>query len=68
MSMREYLKEIISSFKETSTKDFVFNYEQDNNSKKISKSIEIIYGLRNFIGNANKFSSEKIFVILKSNN
>ena len=31
MSMREYLKEIISSFKETSTKDFVFNYEQDNN-------------------------------------
>ena len=34
--------------------------------KKITKSIEIVYGLRNFIGNANKFSNEKIHVTLKS--
>ena len=68
LSMRDYLKEIISSFKETSTKDFVFNYDQDSYVKKITKSIEIVYGLRNFIGNANKFSKKKIFINLKSNN
>ena len=67
-SMKEYLKEIILSFKETSDKKFIFNYDQDANSKKITKSIEIVYGLRNFIGNANKFSSSKVFVTLKSNN
>ena len=68
MTMRDYLKEIISSFQETSEKNFIFNFAQDANSKKITKSIEIIYGLRNFVGNANKFSSKKIFITLKSDN
>ena len=68
LSMKDYLKEIILSFKETSKKEFIFNLDQDMNSKKISKSIEIIYGLRNFIGNANKFSKSKIFISLLSNN
>ena len=67
-SLRDYLKEIILSFKETSNKEFIFNFDQDSNSKKITKSIEIIYGLRNFIGNANKFSSNKVFITLKSDN
>ncbi len=68
LSIRDYIKEIISSFKETSDKEFNFNFEQDSNSKKITKSIEIVYGLRNFIGNANKFSKSKIFINLKSDN
>jgi len=68
LSMKDYLKEIILSFKETSKKDFIFNIDQDLNSKKITKSIEIVYGLRNFIGNANKFSKSKIFINLISNN
>ena len=68
LSIRDILKEIISSFKETSDKDFIFNFDQDSNSKKITKSIEIVYGLRNFIGNANKYSSKKIFINLKSDN
>ena len=68
LSMREYLREIIKSFEETSDKEFIFNFDQDSNSKKISKSIEIVYGLRNFIGNANKFSSKKVFITLKSDN
>ena len=68
LSIREYLKEIITSFKETSENEFIFNFDQDSNSKKISKSIEIVYGLRNFIGNANKFCSKKVFITLKSNN
>ena len=68
LSMRDYIKEIILSFKETSKKTFVLNLDQDFNSKKITKSIEIVYGLRNFIGNANKFSKSKVFINLKSNN
>ena len=66
ITIREYLSEIIVSFKEISKKNFIFNFDQDSNPKKISKSIEIVYGLRNFIGNANKFSKEKIFINLKS--
>ncbi len=66
LSIREYLKEIISSFKETSDKEIIFNFDQDSNPKKITKSIEIVYGLRNFIGNANKFCRDKIFITLKS--
>ncbi len=66
ISIREYLSEIIVSFKEISKKNFIFNFNQDSNPKKITKSIEIVYGLRNFIGNANKFSKEKIFINLKS--
>ena len=66
LSMRDYLSEIISSFKEISNKNFVLNYDQDSNVKKITKSIEIVYGLRNFIGNANKFSRNTIYINLKS--
>ena len=66
INIRDYLHEIISSFKEISKKNFVFNFDQDSNSKKISKSIEIVYGLRNFIGNANKFSENTIYITLKS--
>jgi len=66
LSIRDYLREIVTSFKETSDKEFIFNFDQDSNSKKISKSIEIVYGLRNFIGNANKFCTKKVFITLKS--
>tara|TARA_B100001540_G_scaffold78398_2_gene70508 strand:- start:825 stop:2105 length:1281 start_codon:yes stop_codon:yes gene_type:complete len=68
ISIREYLKEIIISFNEISKKSFILNIDQDSNPKKITKSIEIIYGLRNFIGNANKFSNKNIYITLKSNN
>ena len=64
--MRDYLLEIISSFKDISKKKFIFNFDQDSNIKKITKSIEIVYGLRNFIGNANKFSNESVHINLKS--
>ena len=66
ISIRDYISEIISSFKEISKKEFIFNFDQDSNSKKITKSIELVYGLRNFIGNANKFSEKTIFINLKS--
>tara|TARA_B100001057_G_scaffold79910_1_gene75085 strand:+ start:549 stop:1829 length:1281 start_codon:yes stop_codon:yes gene_type:complete len=66
LNIRDYLHEIISSFKEISKKNFIFNFDQDSNPKRITKSIEIVYGLRNFIGNANKFAKNTIFINLKS--
>ena len=66
LTMRDYLSEIISSFKEISKKQFIYNYDQDSNVRKITKSIEIVYGLRNFIGNANKFSKNTVYINLKS--
>ena len=68
LTLRDYIKEIVLSFQETSNKEFILNFDQDSNPKKIIKSIEIVYGLRNFIGNANKFSSNKIFISVKSDN
>ncbi len=68
LSIKDYLKEIVSSFKETSKKKFILNFNQNSNLKKITKSIEVVYGLRNFIGNANKYSSSKVFITLKSDN
>ena len=68
LSMKDYLIEIISSFKEISKKNFILNFDQYSNNRKITKSIEIVYGLRNFIGNANKFAKKNIFISLKSDN
>ena len=68
LTIVEYVSEIIKSFKETSKKQFIINIDQYSNSLSISKSIEIVYGLRNFIGNANKFSKNKVFINIKSNN
>ena len=66
LTIVDYVSEIIKSFNETSRKSFILNLDQNSNSLNISKSIEIVYGLRNFIGNANKFSKSKVFINIKS--
>ena len=66
LTIVDYVNEIIESFKETSKKEFIINFDQYSNSFNITKSIEIVYGLRNFIGNANKFSKSKVFINIKS--
>ena len=67
LSMKDYLSEIISSFKEISSKNLFSISINFQMQKKITKSIEIVYEvLRNFIGNANKFSNETIYINLKS--
>ena len=68
LTIVDYMNEIIKSFREISKKEFNINFDQYSNSLKISKSIEIVYGLRNFIGNANKFSKSKVFISVKSDN
>ena len=67
LDLYDYLNEIIRSYEEISDKKFILNIENHKNPLKTSKSSEIIYGLRNFIGNANKFSKTKIEIFLKSN-
>tara|TARA_B100000965_G_scaffold390782_1_gene398164 strand:- start:87 stop:1367 length:1281 start_codon:yes stop_codon:yes gene_type:complete len=66
LSLCDYVKEIVVSFEEISDKQFITDFDQDTNSFELNKSIEIVYGLRNFIGNANKFSKKKIFITIKS--
>ena len=66
LSLSNYINEIIKSFETISKKKFYFKNNQDTNSIKFKRSIEIIYGLRNFIGNANKFAREKIFITINS--
>ena len=66
ITLHDYVKEIVNSFKEISDKNFVINVEQDYNSFEISKSIEIVYGIRNFIGNANKFAQKSIYISITS--
>ena len=68
LTIVEYVTEIVKSFRETSKKNFIINFDHFSNSFNITKSIEIIYGLRNFIGNANKFSKSKVFINIKSDN
>jgi len=67
IKLEDLLEEIINSFKETSSKKISLIANDDNNKINIKRSPEIIYGLRNFIGNAVKFSKSKVNIILKSN-
>ena len=68
LSLQDYINEIVRSFQEISDKEFTINLELHENPIKNNKSPEIIYGLRNFIGNANKFSKKKIEIFITSDN
>ena len=67
LSLNDYIHEIVRSYKEISSKQFIINLEDYKNPITTHKSLEIIYGLRNFIGNANKFSRKKVEIFLCSN-
>ena len=66
-SLDIYIKEIVRSYKEISNKKFIINLEKFKEKIKSNKSPEVVYGLRNFIGNANKFSHNKVEIFLISN-
>ena len=66
IKLEDLLEEIINSFKETSSKKIELFVENDENKINIQRSPEIIYGLRNFIGNAVKFSKSKVKIDLIS--
>ena len=62
----DLIEEIIDSFRETSSKKIDLICEEDTNKIDIQRAPEIIYGFRNFIGNAVKFSKSKVLIYLKS--
>ncbi len=67
IKLEDLLEEIIISFKETSSKKISLISHDDKNKINIKRSPEITYGLRNFIGNAVKFSKSKVNIHLLSN-
>jgi len=66
ISLKDYIDEIVRSYMEISKKEFIINLKNYKNSINTNKSLEIMYGLRNFIGNANKFSKKRIEINLIS--
>ncbi len=66
--LENLLNEIIETFKETSSKQIKLITKEDSNKLNIQRSPELIYGLRNFIGNAIKFSKSKVEIVIKSDN
>ena len=66
IKLEDLLEEIINSFKETSSKKIKLFVENDKNKIDIRRTPEIIYGLRNFIGNAVKFSKSRVKIELRS--
>ena len=66
LPISDYINEIVRSYQEISKKEFIVDLKKYKNLINTNKSLEIIYGLRNFIGNANKFSKEKIQISIIS--
>ena len=65
-NLEDLLDEILVSFRETSSKEIVLVSKDNKNSFKLQRTPELIYGLRNFIGNAVKFSKSRVEIILIS--
>ena len=61
------LNEIVRSFSEISEKKILLIADQNELDPQIDKTLEINYGLRNFIGNAVKYSNSIVEINLKSN-
>jgi two-component system, sensor histidine kinase RegB len=66
-SIGNLLEEAARSFRETSEKKILLNKEQNELDPHIDRTLEITYGLRNFIGNAAKYSNSVVEINLKSN-
>ena len=62
------LNEIARSYREISDKKLSVIVEKNEINPRIEKTLEITYGLRNFIGNAVKYSKSLIEISLESNN
>ena len=67
ISLENLLDEILESFKETSSKDIKVSPIHDVNKVNFKRTPELVYGLRNFIGNAVKFSKSTVEIKILSN-
>ena len=61
------LSEVVRSFTQISEKKILLREDQNELDPQIDKTLEITYGLRNFIGNAVKYSNSLVEINLKSN-
>tara|TARA_Y100000590_G_scaffold437128_1_gene558450 strand:+ start:1661 stop:2947 length:1287 start_codon:yes stop_codon:yes gene_type:complete len=68
IKIEELLNEIVRSFSEISEKKLTLISEKNKLNPKIERTLEITYGLRNFIGNAVKYSNSFVDISLESNN
>jgi len=68
VKVEDILVEIVGSFEKASDKEINLIAKEDKNKINIKRSPEIVYGLKNFVGNAIKFAEKKIDINLKSNN
>tara|TARA_Y100000590_G_scaffold465964_1_gene639826 strand:- start:1847 stop:2965 length:1119 start_codon:yes stop_codon:yes gene_type:complete len=66
--LEDLLTEIINSFKEISNKNFLIKSKNNKFDPTVKRKAELTYGLRNFIGNASKFSKSFVEVVLESDN
>ena len=68
IKIEELLNEIVRSFAEISEKKLSLITEKNKLNPQIERTLEITYGLRNFIGNAVKYSNSTVDISLESNN
>jgi len=68
IKIEELLGEIIRSYTEISDKKLFLVAEKNELNPQIERTLEITYGLRNFIGNAVKYSNSSVDITLESNN
>jgi len=67
VKINDLLNGIVGSFREISEKRLSLIVENNELNPKVQRTLEITYGLRNFIGNAVKYSNSFVDIILESN-
>ena len=67
VALEDLLFEIKNSFEEISEKSIELYFDKKNKKTPIKRSPELTYGIRNFVGNAVKFSKKNVFINLITN-
>ena len=67
IALEDLLFEIKNSFEEISEKKIELYFDKKNEKTPIKRSPELTYGIRNFVGNAVKFSKKNVFINLINN-
>ena len=67
IKIEELLGDIVRSYTEISDKKLFLIAEKNELNPQIERTLEITYGLRNFIGNAVKYSNSSVDITLESN-
>ena len=68
IKIEDLLNRIASSYMKISEKKILLYVKKNEANPRIERTLEITYGLRNFIGNAVKYSESSVEISLESNN